>query len=707
MHRRSLAGLALVWAAAAAAQPQLEIWQIQGTGGGSPYFEQTVTTRQNVVTAVEARGFFMQTPPERSDGDAETSDGIYVYTGVAPAVRVGDLVDVTGKVKEYYSLTEITSPTVTVTSSGNPLPPPVDWDASRPSPTRPQPDNEIERFEGMLVRVAAGTVCGPVDRYGELAAVARTTRAFREKGVAYPAPPGVPVWDGNPEVFLVKPTGLGLPDAQVPAGVPFSAVGPLYYSFDQYKILPTSFTFAGQPAARPVRAGAPAELVVASQNLLRLMDDIDDPGIEETVVPTEEYQRRLAKLSMLIRDVLRAPAVVAVQEVESQKVLQDLAFRIHADEPAVTYTAFVLEGNDPGGIDVGYLVREGAGLQGTRVEQVGKAATFTFNNTVYATFDRPPLVLRLSFCPPGAPVTCSGIPLTVVNVHLRSLSGIEGTSADFVRAKRFEGAKWLAQYLQGLQAADPQDNLLVIGDFNAFQFTDGWVDVLGIVTGSLDPAGAWLPGTDWVDPDLHNHVLDLPEAERYSYIQAGNAQVLDHALTSRTLTPWVSEVQYGRVNADAPHALADDGSTPLRAADHDPVVVYVDTIPRADLAAGLQPATAAMVEGGTVTAEVSVRNRGPFDATGVAARLALPAGVTLAGTPPSPCARQDPGVVCAFGDLAAGATARATLALVFPRRGTHTCRLGVEGRERDPAAANDEATMTVTVAGRARRHLGR
>ncbi|MGV8040851.1 MAG: hypothetical protein AB2L07_12510 [Thermoanaerobaculaceae bacterium] len=118
------------------------------------------------------------------------------------------------------------------------------------------------------------------------------------------------------------------------------------------------------------------------------------------------------------------------------------------------------------------------------------------------------------------------------------------------------------QYLQGLQAADPQANLLVIGDFNAFQFTDGWVDVMGIVTGSLDPAGAWVPGTDWVDPDLHNHTFDLPETERYSYIQTGNAQVLDHVLTSRALTPWVSEVQYGRANADAPYALADDGSTP-------------------------------------------------------------------------------------------------------------------------------------------------
>lgn len=706
MRRWLVAGWLLAGAAGTSAQPQLEIWQIQGSGGGSPYFEQTVTTRQNVVTAVEAKGFFMQTPEQRSDGNAETSDGIYVYTGAPPTVQVGDMVDVTGKVKEYYGLTEITSPTVTRTSPGNPLPAPIDWDASRPSPLRPQPDNEIERYEGMLVRVAAGTVCGPVDQYGELAAVARATRAFREKGVAYPAPPGVPVWDGNPEVFLVKPSALGLPDVQVPAGVGFSAVGPLYYSFDQYKIFPKEFAFDGQPAVRPVREGAADELVIASQNLLRLMDDVDDPGIEETVVPTEEYQRRLAKHSQLIREVLRAPGVIAVQEVESQKVLQNLAFRIHADEPSLVYTPFVVEGNDIGGIDVGFLVRQGAGIDNPNVEQVGKTATFALNGTVYTTFDRPPLVLRFSFCSPAAPVPCSGLPLTVVNVHLRSLSGIEGTSADFVRAKRFEGAKWLANYLQTLQTADPNVNLLVIGDFNAFQFTDGWVDVLGILTGNLDPAGAWVGGTDWVEPNLHNHILDLPETERYSFIQTGNAQALDHALSSQALTPRVVEVAYGRGNADAPYALAADESTPLRAADHDPLAVFIATAPRADLVAGLRPLALTAIEGGTVALEASAHNRGPSGATEVVARLALPAEMSLAGPPPSGCAAQSGAVVCTFGSLAPGATTHVTLPLAVARRGTLTARLVVGGREQDPAPADNEATATVTAAGRARRRLG-
>ena len=38
-------------------------------------------------------------------------------------------------------------------SAGNPLPAPVTFDAATPSPNQPQPATEMERFEGMLVRV--------------------------------------------------------------------------------------------------------------------------------------------------------------------------------------------------------------------------------------------------------------------------------------------------------------------------------------------------------------------------------------------------------------------------------------------------------------------------------------------------------------------------------------------------------------------------
>ncbi|MEX1157893.1 MAG: hypothetical protein WEC79_03055, partial [Thermomicrobiales bacterium] len=143
-----------------AGPPELaEIFEIQGSGAASPFDGQVVTTEANVVTAVSPDGFFMQTPEARSDGDPLTSDGIFVFTGSAPTV--GDLVDVTGQVVEFFAFTEFSNnPTVTVTGTGT-LPAPVVFDAATPSPDPTTPScgiDNFECFEGMLVQVTGGAV---------------------------------------------------------------------------------------------------------------------------------------------------------------------------------------------------------------------------------------------------------------------------------------------------------------------------------------------------------------------------------------------------------------------------------------------------------------------------------------------------------------------------------------------------------------------
>ncbi len=67
-------------------------------------------------------------------------------------------------------------------------------------------------------------------------------------------------------------------------------------------------------------------------------ESIPDTGIEygdptdDTVIATDEYMRRLTKFSGYIRTVLMSPDILAVSEVESLKVLQDLADQIMADD---------------------------------------------------------------------------------------------------------------------------------------------------------------------------------------------------------------------------------------------------------------------------------------------------------------------------------------------------------------------------------------
>jgi hypothetical protein len=399
--------------------------------------------------------------------------------------------------------------------------------------------------------------------------VAAGQRAFRGPGILYPGLPGLPIWGGNPEIFEVDTDRyLAAPGLQIPAGASITAEGPLAFSFSDYQIRPTSLTVTGVAAPRPVRARAPGELTVGGQNCLRLFDAVDDPTIDDDVPTPAQYAGRLNKLSMQVRQVLGAPDILAVQEVENAGVLADLAAKILVDDPSAFYTPYLVEGNDIGGIDVGFLVRSSVRVDS--IEQWGKDELFTFNGQTAPLNDRPPLILRGAYVKNGAP-----FPLTVIAVHQRSLSGVDGSDGARIRAKRFQQAFRLAQLLNDLQNEEPGVRLVVIGDFNAFEFTDGYVDVMGEVTGNPDPAGALLPATDEVALNLTNQTLLMPPLERYSFVFDGTAQSLDHVLTSQPLDPFVRDTQHSRGNADSPFGYDVDYSTPLRTSDHDGTVLFV------------------------------------------------------------------------------------------------------------------------------------
>jgi predicted extracellular nuclease len=549
--------------------PLAQIWEIQGAGLASPLAGQRRRTEGNVVTAVFSDGFFIQA--RTGDGNPETSDGLFVFTGAPPTVAVGNEVKATGKVTEFFDMTELDADEeVVVTASGLPLPTPATFDASTPSPDQPLPPIELERYEGMLVRVLNGTVSSPTNQFGEASVVAAPQRAFREPGIVRPGLPGLPVWDGNPEIFEIDTDRYAAaPGLDLAGGATVTAEGPLAFSFSDYQIWPTALEVEGAIAVRPVRARQAGEFTVGSQNFLRLFDTANDPDTDDPVPTPQQYADRLAKLSLHVRHALGSPDVLAVQEVENLGALEALAARIRAGDPAVSYDAYLSEGNDIGGIDVGFLVRDTV-----RVESVvpfGKDDVFEFPGAPAAPLnDRPPLVLRGTYVGNGA-----AFPIAVMDVHQRSLSGIEGNDAARVRAKRHEQALRLSRFLDGLQDAEPGLRLVVIGDFNAFEFTDGYVDVMGQVTGHPDPQGALLPASDEISADLTNQTLNMPAEERYSFVFDGTAQSLDHALTSQALDPWIRGAEHSRGNADAPFGFDVDPTTSLRSSDHDGTVLFV------------------------------------------------------------------------------------------------------------------------------------
>ncbi|MGD9899269.1 MAG: lamin tail domain-containing protein [Calditrichaceae bacterium] len=557
-----------------------EIFEIQGPGLASPFEGQTVLTAGNIVTVTAPNGFFIQTPSDRTDGDNVTSDGIFVFTGSAPTVSVGDNVDVTGKIQEFFNFTELGAiENVTINSSGNILPQAVLFDSFLPSPNQPQPATELERFEGMLISINAGTVTGANQRFGtdpvaEVYITAGSDRALREPGIEYPGLSGLPVWDGNPEVFELDPDKLGLTNQIIPAGSSFSAIGVLGYEFGGYEFWPSSLTVTPKTLPSAVRSRQSGEMTVGSLNFFRLFDNVDDLGTEDNgqVVSAGEYARRLDKFSIYIRDVLGAPEILAVQEVEKLGVLNDLAGKIHADDSSVQYTAYLVEGNDVGGIDVGFLVRNS--VQVDAITQLGATETLSLDGSLL--HDRPPLLLEGKFIVSGVPA----FPISVMAVHNRSLGGIDDPSdGPRVRQKRLEQAQSIAQKVQDLQTQNPDIHLVVTGDFNAYEFTDGYVDAVGQIKGSFVAADNLLSGPDLVNPDLTNQVLILPAGERYSFIFQGSGQVLDHALTSSGLNKAVTGFEYGRGNADAAVNDIYSESTPLRSSDHDGLVLFLDVTP--------------------------------------------------------------------------------------------------------------------------------
>jgi hypothetical protein len=521
----------------------LKIHEIQGDGLASPHVGQLVETTGNIVTALDSNGFFLQMPDGLGDGEVLTSDGIFVFTGSAPTVQVGNEVTVEGEVREFFTMTEIVDPTVTLIGSGRPLPAAVVLDEDNPPTTGPA--THLERYEGMLVRVLNGTATAPSDRFGDLAMVARSTRAYREPGAD---------WDGNPEIFEIDPNALGLPEMEINGGSTIDLVeGPLSFAFGDYQIWPKVLNVTQASLPRAVRERNAGEMTIASQNLLRMFDLVNDPGVDDDTPTAAEYASRLSKISKHIREVLGSPDVVAVEEVENIGVLEDIADKLFFDDATAIYTPYLLEGNDVGGIDVGFLARHTVRVDS--VEQFGEDDLFSGDTPPSLLNDRPPLVLRGAYIGNGAP-----FPIAVVVVHQRSLNGIETIR---VQQKRQQQAERLAELLDQLQAVEG-NRVAVVGDFNAFEFSDGFVDVMNIVT--TNP-----------EPDFTNQVMTLPAEERYSFIFEGSAQTLDHALTNVAWQPFFRELQFGRGNADAPEVWFTDATTPLRTADHDGLVLFTMT----------------------------------------------------------------------------------------------------------------------------------
>jgi uncharacterized protein len=681
----------------------ISIGQIQGSGDASPLAGQTVTT-SGIVTALRSNGFFLQSPPP-GDNDDNTSDGIFIFTSSAPsgAAVAGNSVCVSGAVSEFQGQTEISSPTLFALGSMQPLPAPVTLTSSDLNPSGPL--DQLEKYSGMRVTIASLTVTGPTDGsldeahatstsngqfYG---VITGTARPFREPGIALTdtlppgTPPNVPRWDTNPEVIQIYGPGqVGATPINVTSGaIVTNIVGVLSYFPSQYEILPDPTGtpgVSGNISYAAVPDKTPGEITIASTNLERFYNTAQDPNGSGTVVvlTPAAFANRLNKASLGIRNVLKLPDVVAVEEMQDLPTLQALADKINIDAANPGYQAFLAEGNDISNINVGFLVK--STITVVDVTQYGKNTTFvspTSGSTLLLN-DRPPLILRARTARAGSNESMS---FTVIVNHLRSLLDLDDpASGAQVRAKRQQQAEFLADLIQSRQAADPNEKIVVLGDFNAYQFSDGYVDVVGTVKGMPVPADQLvLSSNPLVNPALTALVDQDAAADRYSYTFGGSAQELDQILLNQPALAIFSRYAVGRLNADFPEIYRNDPNRPERISDHDWPVVYLNLPPDAPASAtdvtgqvniassGLAYSRISQQYSGTVT--ISNTSGAPLNGPLQLALANLSAGAALANA--NGVGTNGPYVTAlSSGALAPGASVTATIRIAAPQTSSPT-----------------------------------
>jgi predicted extracellular nuclease len=743
--------------------------KIQGTGRESPYTIGSTVVTEGIVTAVTYSGFFLQTLDGQTDADAASSEGLHIYSRnpVPSAAAVGNRVRVTGTVSEYtdsdnlnqMSVTELTGPSVSLISSEQTLPAAIvitEADANAASAI-----DRLERYEGMRVSVPSlktvGPVLGTIDEANAtstsdgvfIGALPTIARPFRTTGIGAldvildSLPTGVnpPIFDTNPERIRVDSAAqTGATKLSVDVGDTVSGlVGVLDYAAGAYTVLPDVGTVATiTPGATITAAAIPLgdEITIGGFNLFHFYDTTDNPATTESVLTQAAFDNRLKKTSNAICAYVRNPDILGVLEAENIETLTALADAINTQAGNALfpnsctenpkYVAYLIEGNDIGGIDIGFLIKTADAATGVPrvellkpIEQVGKDATFDNPDGSTSTLnDRPPLVLEARTHHSNG----ASVDVTVIANHLRSFGGINSTEpgssgwpteGDRVRAKRAAQALYLAELIKARQDADPNEKIVVLGDFNAYEFNDGYVDSMGIVTGREAGADQVVNYVDSpiVEP-LTNVTLLSDAADRYSYSYDGNAQTIDHIIVNDPiLETMTARIEHPRIDADFGADNYGDYTVPVRVSDHEPVVLYLGepSFSTADLSVAAKANAASVEAGKPAVFTVTAGNAGTGSASG--AKLDLSIAVlpsTVAVTPASdwtcgaPVADGSTATLvhCNRDSMASGITGNFTVTLTTTTaQAGQTLSLGaaISSGATDPVPANNSGSAQVSL----------
>ena len=606
---------------------------IQGTGGTSPFVGEPVTTRGVVTAAYPTGGLagvYIQTPGTGGEpaDDHDASDGLFVYLGDAAAAsypQVGDYVETTGKVSEYYGLTQVADADrslTQLTDTAAPVrPTQLFWPAGEP---------ERESYEGMLIAPQGRFTVADnytLNQYGEITLargsrpliqptdVARPKSAEAEAVAAQNAARAVKVDDGSTLNFLSSAKDTPLPwlsagtPVRVGAAASFTRPVVLDYRNTSWKFEPTQqLTAANADAVQPTtfdntRTAHPepvgGDLRIASFNVLNYFTETGTDYESDSPSNSCSYYKdragnpitvnscngdgprgaatrtnRLRQQEKVVRAINSLGAdVVSLEEIENSAkyagaarrddALATLVTALNDDAASQTWDYARSPSARPATSDED-VIRTAFIYKSAKVRPVGTSKILT-GSAAFANAREP---LAQVFRPVGGSENQQF--LVVVN-HFKSKGSGSGADADQgdgqggSNASRVAQAKALVTFVKDVQDASGTQRVFLTGDFNSYTQEDP-MQVL-YEAGYTDIGAARTDESTYLFGGVVGS-LDHVLANAAGYRQVAGADVWN--INSVESVAY----EYSRYNYNATNFYAPD---PYRSSDHDPLVVGLNT----------------------------------------------------------------------------------------------------------------------------------
>ncbi|WP_373519878.1 ExeM/NucH family extracellular endonuclease, partial [Pricia sp.] len=602
----------------------VKIHEVQGNGPVAALEGQTLTINAIVVGTYQnedqLNGFFVQEEDADADADTTTSEGIFVYCDTcAESVEVGDEVEVTGLVVEFFNMSQLevtaVGGKVLVLSAGNNLPTPAA--VNLPSNGSTANTETFENVEGMLVNFTSSLFVSEYFALGRFGQLTLTTgsrpRQFTDENV--PDENGYAEFLGNLErsrIILDDDNNLqndaigaidepyfwprpGLSNGNlVRGGDEISGLtGIMHWSFsgqqgtDAWRIRPVEPAFDYSFTSNNPRQDTPDDvggtLKVASFNVLNYFTTLDERGADSAA----ELDRQRAKIASAI--CAMDADIVGLIEIENNGLtaVNDLLNGTNGiNSVCGPYTAIETGTIGTDQIAVAFIYKSDT------VEPIGDFSVLdsSIDPRFLDTKNRPALAQTFM-------EIASSEVLTVAVNHLKSKGSgctdvgdpdLNDGSAN-CNTTRTDAAAALVDWLATDPTASADSDFLIIGDLNSYR-KETPIDAIKL--GADDTAETDDDYVDLIDTNLG--------ADGYSYVFDGQQGYLDYALANTNLASQVTGVTEWHINADEinifdyndgiqdageqsfereSNALPVYGPNAFRASDHDPVLVGLQLTP--------------------------------------------------------------------------------------------------------------------------------